>query len=45
MAIEYTWSIVDLERRVSDGFVTTAHWRVYAVDGEYTAHLGKNNNQ
>jgi len=37
MAIEYTWSIADLERRVSDGFVTTAHWRVYAVDGEYTA--------
>lgn len=35
--IEVTWKIESLERRTEDGFVTTAHWRVNAVDGEYTA--------
>lgn len=28
------WSIVNLDRRTSDGFVTTAHWNCVAVDGE-----------
>lgn len=32
-----TWSIVDLERRLSDGFVTCASWQVYAEDGVYKA--------
>jgi hypothetical protein len=37
MAITYTWTIAQLERNTSDGGVTTVHWRVSAVDGDYTA--------
>jgi hypothetical protein len=37
MAIEYTWTIAQLERNTSDGGVTVVHWRVSAVDGDYTA--------
>ena len=32
-----TWTISQLDRQTSDGSVTTAHWRVDAVDGEHTA--------
>jgi hypothetical protein len=32
-----TWSIVNLDRNTSDGFVTTAHWVCHAVDGEHSA--------
>jgi hypothetical protein len=32
-----TYSIAQLDRQISDGLVTTAHWRVDAVDGEHTA--------
>jgi hypothetical protein len=32
-----TWKIAQLDRQTSDGLVTTAHWRVDAVDGEDTA--------
>jgi hypothetical protein len=32
-----TWTISTLDREVSNGFVTTAHWRATAVDGEYSA--------
>ena len=32
-----TWSITQLDRKVSDGFVTTAHWRCTAVDEEHSA--------
>jgi hypothetical protein len=32
-----TWTIAQLDRQTSDGLVTTAHWRVDAVDGEHTA--------
>ena len=32
-----TWTITQLDRQTSDGLVTTAHWRVDAVDGEYSA--------
>lgn len=31
------WSIVNLERNVSDGGVIVAHWRCDAVDGEFSA--------
>jgi len=34
-----TWTISTLERETSNGFVTTAHWRATAVDGEYTASI------
>ena len=32
-----TWTISTLDREVSNGFVTTAHWSATAVDGDYTA--------
>ena len=32
-----TWEITQLDRQTSDGLVTTAYWRVDAVDGEYSA--------
>jgi hypothetical protein len=32
-----TWTIAQLDRQTSDGLVTTAHWRIDAVDGEYSA--------
>ena len=33
-----TWTITQLDRQTSDGLVTTAHWRVDAVDGEHSAN-------
>jgi hypothetical protein len=32
-----TWTITQLDRQTSNGFVTTAHWRANAVDGDYSA--------
>jgi len=32
-----TWKISTLDREVSNGFVTTAHWNATAVDGEHSA--------
>jgi hypothetical protein len=32
-----TWTISTLDREVSNGFVTTAHWTATAVDGEHSA--------
>jgi len=32
-----TWTIVQLDRQTSNGFVTTAHWTASAVDGDYSA--------
>jgi hypothetical protein len=34
-----TWKISQLDREVSNGFVTTAHWTATAVDGEHTASI------
>ena len=34
-----TWTIGSLERRVADGFVTTAHWRATATDGEFSGSV------
>ena len=32
-----TWSVSNLDRNTSDGFVNTVHWRVNAVDGDKSA--------
>ena len=32
-----TWKISQCDRLTADGFITTAHWTVNAVDGDYTA--------
>ena len=34
-----TWTISTLDREVSNGFVTTAHWRATAVDGDDVASI------
>lgn len=35
--MEFTWNVVQMDRLTSDGFVTTVHYTVSAVDGDYTA--------
>jgi len=35
--IDVKWTIENLEHNVSDGSVITAHWRVTAQEGDYTA--------
>ena len=34
-----TWTISQLDRQTSDGFITTAHWTATAVDGDYTTSV------
>ena len=36
--MEFTWSVVQMDRLTSDGFVVTVHYTVNAVDGDYTAN-------
>ena len=35
--MEFTWSVVQMDRKSADGFVTTVHYNVSAVDNEFTA--------
>jgi hypothetical protein len=35
--INYEWNIAQMERKAADGFVTTVHYTVSAVDGDHTA--------
>lgn len=35
--IEYNWNIATCEHEVATGGITVAHWRVSAVDGDYSA--------
>lgn len=35
--MQYQWNVVQMDRLAADGFVTTVHYNVSAVDGEYTA--------
>ena len=37
MTTTTTWKITQTDYLVADGFITTAHWTVNAVDGTYTA--------
>ena len=37
MAIEYTWTVANLERETDTGGVVTVHWRVNCQDGGCTA--------
>jgi hypothetical protein len=37
MATTYQWNVVQMDRKSADGFVTTVHYNVSAVDGEFTA--------
>ena len=35
--MNYQWNVVQMDRKTSDGFVTTVHYTVSAVDGDFTA--------
>ncbi len=35
--MNFTWNVVQMDRKSVDGFVTTVHYNVSAVDGEFTA--------
>jgi hypothetical protein len=35
--MNYEWNIAQMERKAADGFVTTVHYTVSAVDGDYAA--------
>lgn len=37
MSTTYVWSINQMERLTSDGFVVTVHYNVSATDGDYSA--------
>ena len=34
-----TWTITQTDYEVANGFITTAHWTVTAVDGDFTASI------
>jgi hypothetical protein len=34
-----TWTISNLDRQTSDGFVYCAHWQANATDGDYSASV------
>ena len=35
--MNFTWNVVQMDRNTDGGFVTTVHYTVNAVDGEFTA--------
>jgi len=35
--MEFTWNVVQMDRKSADGFVVTVHYTVNAVDGDYIA--------
>lgn len=37
--MQVTWTISNLDRETSNGFVTTAHWQATAVDGEFSTSI------
>ena len=36
MAISYKWTVNPMERNLSNGFVTVAHWQCVGTDGEFS---------
>lgn len=39
MTISVTWTISQLDRLTSDGFITTAHWTCTGTDGDFTGSV------
>lgn len=37
--MQIIWKITNLDRRASDGYVTTAHWTAIATEGEFSASV------
>ena len=36
MTISYKWTVNPMERNLSNGFVTVAHWQCVGTDGEFS---------
>ena len=36
MSISYKWTVNPMERNLSNGFVTVAHWQCVGTDGEFS---------
>jgi len=39
MAISYVWTVSNLDRRTSDGYVKVAHWTCTGADGDITSSV------
>ena len=39
MTATITWSISNLDRKTSDGYIQTAHWICSGVDGEFSGSV------
>lgn len=39
MTISYKWSVLNLDRRTSDGFIQVAHWQCTGTDGDLTSSV------
>lgn len=39
MSAKITWTVKQLDRQTSNGFVTKAYWEAIAEDGEYSASV------
>lgn len=37
--MQITWTISQLDRLTSDGFITVAHWQCTGTDGEFTGSV------
>jgi hypothetical protein len=37
MAITYTWAVASMDRTLSNGYVGTVHYTIYADDGTYAS--------
>ena len=37
--MEIKWSIVNMDRKTADGFVTVAHWSCNGVDGDFSGSV------
>lgn len=39
MSVEFTWTVLRMERRAADGYVITANWALNGKDGEFEESL------
>jgi len=39
MAIQFNWTISNLDRRTSDGFIKVAHWTCTGADGDINSSV------
>jgi hypothetical protein len=39
MSATITWSVTNLDRKTSDGYINVAHWTCSGVDGEFSGSV------